>query len=183
MSKATKSRLIKDLGVRVDDDPQLAERTATGLVRVSDGVLMPPLRKPGARFDRPIAPEPEPEPAQPPSRSRRRKAQPEPVPVQEERSVKVKVTVEGLGVVPSEYRHIWTGRGVVVLGLTDMSYLPPVGMVDEDGSVTGAVELSVLPGERLVFSGQDFNDGKCKNLIMLRLGRGEEDDDDDEQDQ
>jgi len=82
--------------------------------------------------------------------------------------------------VPSEYAHVWVGDGVVVLGVTEMSYLPPRGGVD-DGGVHGAVEISQLPGERLVYSGESFSDGNCRNLIMLRLKDGGTDDEQDQQ--
>lgn len=172
--KIDKNQLVSNIGARVDmAQPGTGESTATGLVRGPKGELLLP---PGRKSLRTVMRErdggqlsaADPQPGRSGgSRRKRRQAEPEPAPAPQ--VVRTRVSVPGLGMVPSEYAHIWSGDGVVVLGLTEMSYLPPAGVVDDDG-VHGAVELSQFPGERLVFSGNSFHDGSCRNLIMLRLG-------------
>lgn len=182
--KIQKERLMANLGVRIVDDQPTGERTPSGLIRGPEGTLMPPASKAALRNPRQeqAAPQ-EPVPEAPPAKGRKRKQAPPVQATAPEPLVRMKVTVPGLGTVPTEYRHMWTGRGVVVLGLTDMSYMPPAGTVDDEGNVSGVIELSSLPGERLVYSGEDFYDGSCRNLVMLRLGskRKEVSEDDDEQ--
>lgn len=96
--------------------------------------------------------------------ARRRKAAPaqEPLPPRTQPAVNISVTVQGLGSVPSQYRHVYFGDDTVVLGLNDLSYIPAV--------VTASVELSVRPGELYVNSGYGFVDASgVRNIIMIKV--------------
>lgn len=92
---------------------------------------------------------------------RRKAAAPEDVP-KVQAAVNVSVAVEGLGAVPSQYRHVYFGEDTIVLGLNELSYVPAVA--------TAQVALSVRPEHLYVNSGYSFVDADgVRNIIMIKV--------------
>lgn len=96
------------------------------------------------------------------SGKRRKQPQSPVAPMPVHQNVNVTVTVKGLGSVPSQYHHAYTGDDTVVLGLTALSYIPAVAEAQ--------VELSIRPGELYVNAGYDFVDAQgVRNIIMIKV--------------
>lgn len=92
-------------------------------------------------------------------------------------AVKVNLLVPNVGVLPSQYAHCYEGKGVLVLGLTDMSYIPSMASRGPDGTMQGALELESRPGQQYVFAGNEFkdNDG-IRNIILIAVPRSTDND-------
>lgn len=102
-----------------------------------------------------------------PKRRSRAKAKAEP---QKPKAVKVNLMVPGLGTLPSQYAHCYEGKGVLVLGLTDMSYVPSVAARGPDGQVQGKIALAAKPAVEYVFAGNEFTDSNgVRNIILVAL--------------
>lgn len=98
--------------------------------------------------------------------------------------VLVKIKVPGVGEIPSQYVHCWKGRGVVVLGMNQFSYMPARAVATESG-MQGVVELQGTPGVRYVYAGHEFVDGNgTRNILLLEVpAQNEEDEEDDGQEE
>lgn len=175
--------IISNFAVQPHTNQENAEETDTGMLNMGNGMPGPAqvahtlviqpggktasrlyeLRQEiqGRRDDAPLMPPEETAPAK--KGSRRKKA----APVQDEApklqvAVNISVAVEGLGAVPSQYRHVYFGPETVVLGLSELSYVPAVA--------TAQVALSVRPDELYVNSGYSFVDADgVKNIIMIKV--------------
>lgn len=158
-------------------------KTATGLMHKGGNVfLIPPSQETTATHTGALAqltederritgmdePSPAPGPAVKPatkrSRSRSKTAAPE------SRAVRVELMVPGVGTLPAQYAHCYEGKGVLVLGLTDMSYVPSMASRDEDGSIRGEIALASRPDTHYVFAGNEFKDSNgTRNLILVEV--------------
>ena len=82
--------------------------------------------------------------------------------------VDTRVLVPGIGPVPTQYTHIWRGDGTVVLGLTDMSFVPPYEYDESTGWRQVSFEFD--PGVNYVNTNIRFkDDAGVENLLMLRV--------------
>lgn len=183
---ALTQRAIKALGAKYkeDDASTSGVRTATGLIKTKRGALVIPpdqvsIRgaKTGAVVDedgvpmKPLneraTPEPAPEePAQPAKKYRRKKA------VAKETTTaltKVVITMNGLGKVPSQFAHCYPGNDVLILGLTELSFVPELAMKDTAGNFHNVVTVDVAEGS-WVYTGSAFNDKDgVKNIVLFRI--------------
>ena len=90
------------------------------------------------------------------------------------KTVRVEITIAGFGTIPSRYTHCYIGKGVIVLGLTEDSYIPVAGK-QTDAGVQGVLELDKAPGRRYVFGDNSFSDSsKRKNIILVEIPPEEE---------
>jgi hypothetical protein len=92
--------------------------------------------------------------------------------------------VPGVGEIPSQDVHCWKGRGVVVLGMNQFSYMPARAVATESG-MQGVVELQGTPGVKYVYAGHEVVDGSgTRNILLLEVpAQNEEDEEDDGQEE
>jgi len=116
----------------------------------------------------------------PAKRRGRRKAPPAPEP-ERPRDVSVRLEVPGFGSVPSRYRHAVFGKGVVLLGLTQDSYVPS----EYAGGDAGIVMFPGRGDGRYVYVGNSFRwpDGTEGRLLVELPESNEQGDDDDDYDE
>lgn len=179
---------VSRLGAKVigHDDIKATVQLPTGLVKTSRGLLARPsttvadtrsgklciedsedTTEDTKQGDVPIPPPPEDavEDAKPElvtRPSRRKKQQPA--------VVRVEVSIEGHGVVPSQYTHCYIGEGIIVLGCNEYSYLPPMYHISDTGDVAGVLELDKSPGRKYVYMGNTYKDSNnIKNVLLVEL--------------
>lgn len=182
---ALTQRAVATLGAKYkeDDASTTGVKTATGLIKTKRGALVIPpdqvsIRgaKTGVIVDengvpmKPLnereQPAPEVAPAQPAKKTRRKKAT---VTETQTALTKVVVTMNGLGKVPSQYAHCYTGNDVLVLGLTELSFVPELAMKDNTGNFHNVVTVDVAEGS-WVFTGSAFHDKDgVKNIVLYRV--------------
>lgn len=135
------------------------------------GALAPLTDEERGLFGIPDEPAPEPvrEPPAPAARKPRRRAQPQPEP-QERPTVRVRLVFPEIGVLPFEYAHRYDGDGVVVLGMSELSYMPKIAVVSSDGGVAGAVRFADSPEDAWLYLGQKFVDREgVENIILAKM--------------
>lgn len=94
---------------------------------------------------------------------------PQEVPKKPHEMVTVRLVLPGVGVVPSQYHHVYSEGSVVVLGATDLSYVPVVA-TQVDDQIVGAFEFQDKPGVKYIYSGMKFRDADdVTNLIIHEL--------------
>lgn len=94
------------------------------------------------------------------------------------KTVRLELTVEGFGMIPSRYTHCYIGQGVLVLGLTEDSYIPQVAR-QVDGRIAGALRINKAPGRRYIYGDNNFQDGnKVRNIILGEIPLEEENEND-----
>ena len=182
---ALTQRAVATLGARYkeDDGSTTGVKTATGLIKNKRGALVIPpdqvsIRgaKTGVVVDEdgvPMKPlnertqsVPEEEPAQPVKKTRRKKTGTKET---ETALTKVVITMNGLGKVPSQFAHCYTGNDVLVLGLTELSFVPELAMKDNAGNFHNVVTVDVAEGS-WVFTGSAFHDKNgVKNIVLYRV--------------
>lgn len=159
-------------------------KTATGLMHKGGNVfVIPPSQETTATHTGALAQltederritgldEPTPAPEQPAkpaakrSRSRAKASEP-----QAPQAVRVELLVPGVGSLPAQYAHCYEGKGVLVLGLNDMSYVPSIASRNEDGTIRGEIALASRPDTHYVFVGNEFKDNNgIRNLILVEV--------------
>lgn len=183
---ALTQRARATLGARYkeDDASTTGVKTATGLIKTKRGALVidpenhVSIRgaKTGPIVDEdgvPLAPlnerknpVPEEEPVQPAKKTRRRKAASTET---QTALTKVVITMNGLGKVPSQFAHCYPGNDVLVLGLTELSFVPELAMKDNAGNFHNVVTVDVTEGS-WVYTGSAFNDKNgVKNIVLYRV--------------
>lgn len=104
------------------------------------------------------------ETAQPVKKGRRRKQQevskPAPRPL-----VKANIIANGMSI-PTQYAYINKGTGVLVLWLTELSFIPQPAMKDAEGNITNKVKIDGYEGEWANL-GQTFTDRDGTRCILL----------------
>ena len=102
--------------------------------------------------------------AEAPTKKKRRKRASEAVEeiLESKPAINITVTVPNFGVIPSQYKHAYTGKGVLVLGMSELSYEPAVA--------TTQVSFSIKPDALFVNTGYSFVDSSgVRNLILLEV--------------
>lgn len=155
------------------DDLGPAVMLPNGMLKTSRGLIAPQSKyKGGERSGTPDVPEQpqtqailpvqQPEPVQTPSKRSKRK---------KEESVQVAVTVDGFGSIPTQYTHVYTGPGIVVLGMSKLSFQPEQAEFD-DGKVLHAVKLSPTGDTQYIYCGNYFVDKDgVKNILLIAVNK------------
>lgn len=106
---------------------------------------------------------------EPRKRGRRPKAQAvvDPVPSY----VKVIITENGNINIPTQYKHVYNGEGVLILGLVnDFSYIPRNATKADSGLLENVVTLNTVSG-KFIYVGNSFvDDSGTTNLILINIG-------------
>ena len=85
------------------------------------------------------------------------------------KTVRLEITVEGFGMIPSRYTHCYIGNGVMVLGLTEDSYIPQAARHTDSG-IQGALTINKAPGRRYAYGENNFPDSnKTRNIILVEI--------------
>lgn len=169
------------LGAKVvgHEDLAAAVNLPTGLRKTSRGLIAPVSKSVGDTRSGSLAEDPaqesvtqEPESRivyETPRKTRRGKGSKQEQPA----LVTVNVVVEGFGKIPAQYQHVYTGEGVVVLGLTNLSFVPQVATTDGTGGLTHMVSFEHLPDRQFVYCGNSFIDNKgVNNVILIEVKNG-----------
>lgn len=118
-----------------------------------------------------------------PSRKRARSQEQE----QQPDSVVLSLELPGVGRIPSQYTHVHRGEGVIVLGMSRLSYCP-ARAASGDSGITGLVTVD---GRSYAFLGLEFRDSSgTRNVILVEVPKQEDNEqqqqedteDDDEED-
>lgn len=84
--------------------------------------------------------------------------------------VKLNITIAGFGTIPTQYAHVYTGNGVVILGITDLSFIPQQATAKEGGGLLNVVVFEHLPDRQYVYCGNSFVDSSgTNNIIMIEV--------------
>ena len=104
----------------------------------------------------------------PKRKTRSRKKEPE-APAEPE-VVNAKVTVEGFGVIPTQYAHVYPGVGIAILGLTSLSFVPQITDISDPANLTPhVVQIDVLGEGKYVYLGNTFIDKEGVENIILDI--------------
>lgn len=184
---------VRTLGARIKEDPNTeGQPTATGLIKNSRGVLVIPSNKAsprgakhgipvdengiplpmvekGAFGAQPPQPAPAPQPVEttvdPVKKGRKKKAAAAAAPAAPALT-RVDITISGIGTVPSQYRAFWQGNDNVVLGLSDVSFIPAIGTTDGQNILELGTATGKLTG-KYVYAGSMFADEHGNKYIIL----------------
>ena len=176
---ALTKKIEKDLRGKVEERAP-GTITPTGLYKVADGSLIAKSTTLRARTAGPADIEDaekkmaelealrEAEAEKPKRRTRsRKKEQAEPV---EPEVVNAKVTVEGFGVIPTQYAHVYPGTGIAILGLTALSFVPQITDISDPANLTPhVVQIDVLGEGKYVYLGNTFIDKEGVENIILDI--------------
>lgn len=106
-----------------------------------------------------------------PKKRGRKAKQAEPVQSPQPSYVKVTVTENGNINIPTQYAHVYTGEGVLVLGLVeDLSYVPRNAARKDSGELDNIVTVSNVPGSYLYINNNYVDDQGIKNIILFKIG-------------
>ena len=161
------------LGAKLADSNVDGPLTPTGMTKGPRGTVIcnpstssprtaktGPLVDPEGQIIQPVT-----EAQQPAKKSRRRSTKQE---APKPSLVKKSVHMNGMDIT-TQYVHVNLGAGVLVLWLNEMSFVPPLAMVDPEGNTTGKVQLDGIAGDWANI-GQTFTDRdgtKCVILIKM----------------
>lgn len=162
-----------------------------GLIKMPDGsVLINPNGKRRPQRKAPVAVvEPEPEPQVVPTVKGKKKSSPAPAVPPAPRAFLLNMQLPGYGVVPTQYRHVYRGRGLLVLGVGRQSFVPQKATMDSASGIVGTIQFSEYPGCKFIWTGLEFeDDGGVRCLVLVELvgktqQETEEIEDDDEEEQ
>lgn len=159
------------LGAKLADDNVEGPLTPTGMTKGPRGTIIvnpstssPRTAKTGPLVDpegQVIQNQPQ-QMEQPVKKGRKRKQESAPAP---KPLVKATVIVNGMSI-PTQYAHINKGNGVLVLWLTEFSFVPQPAMKDADGNITNKVQLEGYEGEWANL-GQMFTDRDGTRCMLL----------------
>lgn len=80
--------------------------------------------------------------------------------------------IPGLGDVPTQYVRFMEGVGCLVIGLDKFSYVP-VAATLVDGELRGSLSFAEIPGRRYAYLGHRFKMDGTDYLILIELPKGE----------
>lgn len=101
-----------------------------------------------------------------PKKTRSKKAKDEAVKIP---VVPVVVTVEGIGEFSTQYVQICYGTGMLMLGLSAMSFVPQQATRTETG-FTPIIRLSAYPDKRFIFTGNRITDNRgLVNIFLIEI--------------
>lgn len=175
---ALTKKIEHDLRGKVEDRAP-GTITPTGLYKVGDGSLIAKSTTLRARTAGPAdieeaekkmaeLEEMRQEEAKPKRRTRKKTTQ---VVEQEAPEVVVtKITVEGFGVIPTQYAHVYPGSGIAVLGLTSLSFVPQVTELT-DLTHPHLVQIEILGAAKYVYLGNKFTDKDGTDNIILYVSQ------------
>lgn len=171
---------VKNLGARVIDHDELGPgiQLENGGVKTAHGIVIPVSQVQGGtktgNLDGQVAVEPtaQQEQVQTAStherkgRKKTNREQPAQVPLVTSQLTRVDVEVEGFGTIPTQYRHVYPGVGVLVLGLSDVSFVP----AQADTENLRLVSFNTVPGRKYAYLGTKFTDKEgVVNIIMVEM--------------
>lgn len=190
LTQTARSQLLAKIVPHTDQNGAVRKgrRTPTGMMDIGRGTLViQPSTETTASHTGPLAqltpeeqaaigldPVQEQQQAKPARRGRSSKAKAQPA----ASAVKVELVIPGAGVLPSQYAHCYEGKGIVVLGLMDMSYVPSQASRGTDGSLQGVVSINgAHPDRRYVFVGNEFTDNAgVRNIVLVEIPKEAGDD-------
>ena len=162
-----------------------AIRLANGMIKTSHGLIAPPSEEPGDTHSGKLsseeaddevqgqsAEEPVTQVVEQPRRRTRRQKEAPPVQQKQPSLVRVEVTVDGFGAVPSQYAHCYVGAGVLVLGLSALSFTP---VVSNQGKMQ-RLYFDAAPGKAYVYCGNRWTDAQgIVNILMVEVQDNQDD--------
>lgn len=175
------------LGARYKDDANtVGKTTATGMIKNSQGVLVIPpsmvspktkhgalvVDNDGMPISKGEAPAPvqEPQEEQAPARKgRKRKTSTVETP-SKPTLIRVDITMNGFGKIPSQYTRCSIGNDHVLLGLSDVSFVPEQALSDGQGHWQNVLQLSTDPGTNYIFTGSTNIIDGVKHIILWKIG-------------
>ena len=181
---ALTAEAVSQLGARIVEHDGLGPgiRLANGALKTGHGIVIPPSSEPAGtksgrldgeegsettQVEAPVVPQAEPAAAR---RGRRKvvaKEKPTESLAAAPAAVRVEVEVAGFGRIPTQYAHVYPGTGMLVLGLTELSFVPAVA----DTSDMRLVGFSVAPGRKYAYCGNRFTDRDgITNIVMIEIG-------------
>lgn len=84
--------------------------------------------------------------------------------------VRTEVTIVGSFTIPTQYTHVYVGNGVLVLGMTDLSFKPTQAEQDDDGTLAPVISLDKAPGRQYIYCGNSFTDAAgIVNLLLIEI--------------
>lgn len=172
---------VEGLGARViaHEDVGPGIQLENGAIKTALGLIVQPSTEPGGTRSGKLLSEEQPqsvhapveEPAQQPERRGRKRAQkttqeirPEAAPARQ--LIRVDVEVEGFGTVPTQYSHVYPGVGLLILGLSEVSFIP----AQYDATAKRLVGFSTVPGRKYAYLGNKFTDSSgIVNIVMIEM--------------
>ena len=170
---------VKNLGAHIIDHDNMGPgiRMANGVIKTGHGLIIPPSDEQddtgnAQSEETKVEQDAEiPVLAETPTKERKRgkkQAAKEPVrePVNESKTVRVDVEVAGFGTIPTQYAHMYPGKGILVLGLTDLSFVP----AESTSESLCLVGFSNIADRKYAYCGNRFVDGAGKtNVVMIEM--------------